>query len=82
VLSQSTTYPQVAANNNSTTITTFNSNTTLAGNSDSGAEPVQAYAKLEGDSFSYYIRYERGFCYCQVVQVRLVYLILLDNISH
>lgn len=40
-----TTYPQ-ATNTNATST-----------NGDATSEPVQAYAKLEGDSFCYYIRY-------------------------
>ncbi|KAG0057533.1 Pre-rRNA-processing protein fhl1 [Gryganskiella cystojenkinii] len=56
-LNQAVTYPQVTSNNNDhTTVAAANTNTTLAAPSDPVSEPVQAYAKLEGDSFSYYIR--------------------------
>jgi len=40
-----TTYPQATVNN-----------ATAAASAEPSSEPVQAYAKLEGDSFCYYIR--------------------------
>ncbi|ORZ19142.1 fork head domain-domain-containing protein, partial [Lobosporangium transversale] len=46
--------------NNTNGVVTFpqatNSNVTTASGGDASSEPVQAYAKLEGDSFCYYIR--------------------------
>jgi hypothetical protein len=53
-----TTYPQ-ATNNNAAAVT----------NGETSSEPVQAYAKLEGESFCYYIRYGMSTAIVNVVQV-------------